>query len=60
MTARQDRIAALSAPERVIPREEQPMALPVTTPSMTAPQSTVATSLAPFSAKARIASTLGP
>jgi len=37
----QDRIAALSAPERVIPREEQPMALPVTTPSMTAPRQSV-------------------
>jgi len=34
----QDRIAALSAPERVVPREEQPMALPVTTPAMTAPR----------------------
>jgi hypothetical protein len=37
----QDRIAALSAPERVIPREEQPMALPVTTPAMTAPRQSV-------------------
>src|SRR4051812_7196562 len=37
----QDRIAALSAPERVVPREEQPMALPVTTPSMTAPRQSV-------------------
>jgi hypothetical protein len=34
----QDRIAALSAPERVTPREEQPMALPVATPAMTAPR----------------------
>jgi sporulation related protein len=34
----QDRIAALSAPERVVPREEQPMALPVATPAMTAPR----------------------
>jgi hypothetical protein len=34
----QDRIAALSAPERVIPREEQPMALPVATPAQIAPR----------------------
>jgi hypothetical protein len=34
----QDRIAALSAPERVVPREEQPVTLPVATPSMTAPR----------------------
>jgi hypothetical protein len=34
----QDRIAALSAPERVVPREEQPMPLPVATPATTAPR----------------------
>lgn len=34
----QDRIAALAAPERVVQREEQPVALPVATPAMTAPR----------------------
>jgi hypothetical protein len=47
----QDRIAALAAPERVVQREEQPVALPVAPPSMTAPRQS-GQSAAPLTAPA--------
>jgi len=56
----QDRIAALSAPERVVQREEQPVALPLTTPGVVTAPRPSGQSAAPLTAPAPPANTNEP